>query len=57
MERNYVIATLCIVSLLWTATCFTLVVSVNTPGEVTSHNLWSRHDRHVVGISRCNVWS
>jgi len=24
---------------------------------VTSHNLWSRYDRHVVGITCRDVWS
>jgi len=24
-------------------------ISLPTAGEVTSHNLWSRHDRHFVG--------
>jgi len=26
-----------------------------TQGEVTSRSLWSRYDRHFVGITRCNV--
>ena len=26
-------------------------------GEVTSQNLWSRYDRHFVGITWHNVWS
>ena len=26
-------------------------------GEVTSQNLWSRYDRHFVGITRHNVWN
>ena len=29
----------------------------HTQGEVTSQNLWSRHDRHVVGITWRDVWS
>jgi len=28
---------------------------VNTLGEVTSQSLWSRYDRHFVGITRHNV--
>jgi len=28
-----------------------------TWSEVTSHNLWSRHNRHFVGITWHNVWS
>jgi len=28
-----------------------------TQGEVTSQNLWSRYDRHFVGITRHVVWS
>ena len=28
-----------------------------TQSEVTSHSLWSRHDRHFVVITRHNVWS
>jgi len=28
-----------------------------TQGEVTSHNLWSRYNRHFVGITWYNVWS
>ena len=24
---------------------------------MTSHSLWSQHDRHVVGITRHNAWS
>jgi len=28
-----------------------------TRGEVTSQNLWSRYDRHVVGITWHDVWS
>jgi len=28
-----------------------------TQGEVTSQNLWSRYDRHVVGIAWHDVWS
>ena len=30
--------------------------SVYTEGDVTSQNLWSRHDRHVVGITWHDVW-
>ena len=30
---------------------------MNTQGEVTSQNLWSRYDRHVVGITWLDVWS
>ena len=29
----------------------------NTQGEVTSRSLWSRYDRHVVGITRHNALS
>jgi len=29
----------------------------NVEGEVTSQNLWSRYDRHVVGIAWHDVWS
>jgi len=28
-----------------------------TQGEMTSQNLWPRHDRHFVGITWHNVWS
>ena len=28
-----------------------------TQGELTSQNLWSRYDRHFVGITRHNMWS
>ena len=28
----------------------------NTWGEETSRNLWSRYDRHFVGITRYNLW-
>jgi len=29
----------------------------NTQGDVTSQNLWSRYDRHFVGVTRYNVLS
>ena len=29
----------------------------NTQGEVTSQSLWSRYDRHIVGITRSNLLS
>jgi len=34
--------------------CFTFV---HTDDEMTSQNLWSRYDRHCVGITWHNVWS
>jgi len=34
-----------------------LWIEANTQGEVTSQNLWSRYDRHVVGITWHGVWS
>jgi len=34
-----------------------LVISLNTQGEVTSQSLWSRYDRHFVGITRHNALS
>jgi len=33
------------------------LVNNNTWGEVASHNLWPRYDRHFVGITWHNVWS
>ena len=30
---------------------------VNTSGEVTSQSLWSRYDRHFLGITRHNALS
>ena len=29
---------------------------MNAQGEVTSQNLWSQYDRHVVGITWHDVW-
>ena len=37
--------------------CATQYVHVYTQGEVTSQNLWSRYDRHCVGLTWHNVWS
>ena len=31
--------------------------AANTQGEVTSQSLWSRYDRHFVGITRYNALS
>ena len=36
---------------------YVIVTLCNTQREVTSHNLWSRYDRHIVGITRHNVCS
>ena len=33
------------------------VVALYTQGEVTSPSLWSRYDRHFVGITRYTAWS
>jgi len=32
------------------------IMSVNAEGEVTSQDLWSRHDRHLVGVKCSNEW-
>jgi len=34
-----------------------IVMRRNTQGEVTSQSLWSRYDRHFVGITRYNALS
>jgi len=37
--------------------CAAVITLTYTQGEMTSRYLWSRYDRHFVGITWDNVWS
>ena len=39
------------------SSCTRTLSELNTQGEVTSQSLWSRYDRHFVGVAWHSVWS